>query len=79
MLHIVAEVKGWDMEEADWTNVDESAGDEPSGHGEGWGAVRRLESNWSMFEKGDHKRPEAKKSAKGRKVKEFHSASVDGE
>jgi Tat protein secretion system quality control protein TatD with DNase activity len=43
MINIVAQVKGWTVEE-EW--------DEVGGEVDRWGVVRRLEANWKAFERG---------------------------
>lgn len=61
MVRIVAEVKGWRIEQ-DWEEEDENADEDK------WGVVRRLEQNWLRFVKGGHKQV-AKASRKNRKTK----------
>ena len=60
MLHTVAEVKGWSIEQ-EWIDDEDvdGAGMEPNIPESKWGAVRRLEANWKAFLKGGH-RPEQK-------------------
>ncbi|KAI0639945.1 hypothetical protein C8Q77DRAFT_1044388 [Trametes polyzona] len=50
MLCAVAAAKGWRVEDAPW-DADESDEAEKE---EEWGAVRRLEENWRIFERGMH-------------------------
>jgi Tat protein secretion system quality control protein TatD with DNase activity len=56
MVLIIAEVKGWRVEES-W----DYGGDSEDGE-EAWGVVRRLEENWKAFKKGGHRSPDEKKS-----------------
>ena len=50
IVRIVAEVKGWRIEE-DW-NYPSEDGDEAER--ENWGVVKRLETNWEAFRRGGH-------------------------
>lgn len=50
MLCSVAAVKGWPVEDR-WVTSSESETPEEAA----WGAVRRLEENWKLFERGGHK------------------------
>lgn len=43
MVLIVAEVKGWQVEDK-WDVIEETE----------WGVVRRLEDNWKIFKRGCH-------------------------
>ncbi|KZT27697.1 Metallo-dependent hydrolase [Neolentinus lepideus HHB14362 ss-1] len=51
MIKIIADVKGWRVEEQ-WDYDDEKSTQQ-----EKWGAVRRLEHNWRAFERGNHPSP----------------------
>ncbi|KAJ7293052.1 TatD DNase family Scn1 [Mycena rebaudengoi] len=46
MLKIVAEVKGWHVEDQEWSN--DADAEEAN-----WGAIRRLEANWVLFRDGE--------------------------
>ena len=48
MLNLVAEIKGWHVEDR-WE--DELEPDQ-------WGAVRKLEENWRLFQRGNHPCPQ---------------------
>ncbi|KAF8899080.1 TatD DNase family Scn1 [Infundibulicybe gibba] len=50
MVQIIAEVRGWRIEDKGWDTVDESYEDEQE-----IGVVRRLEQNWRAFRQGQHK------------------------
>jgi len=67
MLRIVAEVKGWAVEE-EWQEASEDVNQ--------WGVVRRLEANWSAFERGGHI-PVVRE--KKRKDRESEESTGDGE
>jgi len=58
MVLIVAEVKGWQVEDA-WDDIVEETE---------WGAVRRLEDNWKIFKRGCHvssgRKPRAERGVK---------------
>ncbi|OBZ79886.1 Cut9-interacting protein scn1 [Grifola frondosa] len=72
MLLIIAEVKGWHVEES-WDEDYEKAGEER------WGAVRRLEENWKAFERGGH-RPATKKNDRRKLLlEEWESDEGDSE
>jgi hypothetical protein len=55
MIKIVAEVKGWAVEQ-EWEEVVEDVNQ--------WGVVRRLEANWRVFEHGNHT-PVVRKKKRG--------------
>ncbi|KAJ3539097.1 hypothetical protein NM688_g6414 [Phlebia brevispora] len=66
MLQMVAEVKGWTLEDT-W---------EDDVLPEQWGAVRRVEENWRLFEKGDH-RPIRKKDKRKLLLEDWESDEED--
>lgn len=66
MLQMVAEVKGWMLEDT-W---------EDDVLPEQWGAVRRVEENWRLFEKGDH-RPIRKKDKRKLLLEDWESDEED--
>jgi hypothetical protein len=53
MACIIADVKGWKVEEDVWDEEEAKTGGN-EGHGEAWGVVRRLEMNWRKFLAGGH-------------------------
>jgi hypothetical protein len=44
MLQIVAQIKGWHLEDKWAEEIEEGQ----------WGAVRKLEENWNAFKRGKH-------------------------
>ncbi|OSD06213.1 Metallo-dependent hydrolase [Trametes coccinea BRFM310] len=66
MLRTVAEVKGWHVEEEWDENVEE------------WGAVRRLEENWRMFVRGEHRERTRRKERRDRAIEEWE-ANAEGD
>jgi hypothetical protein len=44
MLQIVAQIKGWHIEDKWMEEIEEGQ----------WGAVRKLEENWKTFKRGNH-------------------------
>ncbi|KAH7923253.1 Metallo-dependent hydrolase [Leucogyrophana mollusca] len=65
MLLTVAEIKGWEVETTWRDDLEEHQ----------WGAVRRLEHNWRVFEKGNHIIPGTQK--KGRRRAQQTEMSVN--
>ncbi|KAI0652395.1 hypothetical protein C8Q79DRAFT_937444 [Trametes meyenii] len=64
MLCTIAAVKGWRVEDA-W---DDAETDEAE-----WGAVRRLEENWKLFERGEHKEYVQRKRRRDRAIEEWEA------
>ncbi|KAF8167351.1 hypothetical protein B0H34DRAFT_645680 [Crassisporium funariophilum] len=52
MIHIIAEVKGWEIETEWIDNLEE----------DNWGVVHKLEDNWLRFQRGHHPMPRAKRN-----------------
>ena len=51
MLKVVAQVKGWTVESHwDYSEVEDGQKERQ----ESWGAVKRLEENWKIFQQGNH-------------------------
>jgi hypothetical protein len=57
MMCIMAQARGWRIEDES-EKWDDAITDEDvaNGHGEHWGAVRRLEANWKRFVRGGHRK-----------------------
>jgi hypothetical protein len=86
MLTLVAEIKGWALESADWapTSDTEDIGAEAqvaerkqAVHESNWGAVRRLEANWCAFARGGE--VPGKVSRRKRKKADRQDALLDDE
>jgi hypothetical protein len=63
MVRIVAETRGWPIEDM-WDNLPPS--DEAQ-----WGVVRRLEMNWCAFVKGGHATTAKKFTARERRRRDY--------
>lgn len=71
ILEIIANIRGWRIEQSPEEVVQEPpAGEEP-------GAVRRFMLNWEAFTKGDHSSVPLKASNKVRKRNKFPHAEED--
>lgn len=68
MLQTVADVKGWRIEDA-W---DDSYAAAPEAE---WGAVRRLEENWKLFERGGHAERVSTKRRRDRAIEEWEAGA----
>ncbi|KAH9858333.1 TatD DNase family Scn1 [Lenzites betulinus] len=66
MLQTIAAAKGWRVEDA-W---DDSYADAPETE---WGAVRRLEENWKLFERGEHKERVRGRLRRDRAIEEWEA------
>ncbi|KAF8324066.1 TatD DNase family Scn1 [Clavulina sp. PMI_390] len=75
MLEVVAEIRGWRIEQTEEEVLDASH-DNAQG-GEGMGAVRRLMLNWELFVNGGHKPFPVKDSGKVRKRNKFPHEEKD--
>jgi hypothetical protein len=64
MLQIVAQVKGWNIEDKWVEEIEEGK----------WGAVRKLEENWKAFKRGNHV---PFRTTRRRVAKEWDSDSSD--
>ncbi|KAI0828973.1 hypothetical protein BC628DRAFT_1315822 [Trametes gibbosa] len=66
MLQTIANAKGWRVEDA-W---DDSYANAPEAE---WGAVRRLEENWRLFQRGEHKEQVRRKARRDRAIEEWEA------
>ncbi|KAI0660587.1 hypothetical protein C8Q70DRAFT_913608 [Cubamyces menziesii] len=69
MLCTVAAVKGWRVEDK-WEYA-------PDAEEEEWGAVRRFEENWRLFERGRHEELVTKKRRRDRAIEEWEASVED--
>ena len=92
MLRTVAAVKGWRVEErweADGAAVAAAVrngqeNEDFDEHGERdqgtrWGAVRRLEENWKVFERGGHRPYAKRRQRRDRAIEEWEEANEDSD
>ncbi|KAH9897885.1 hypothetical protein C8Q73DRAFT_682898 [Cubamyces lactineus] len=75
MLCAVAAVKGWRVEDG-WDGVTDAA-DVPEKEEDEWGAVRRLEKNWKLFERGGHEGRVSRKRRRVRAIEEWEASVED--
>ena len=75
MLRGIAAAKGWRVEDA-WDDADAAA----SAPEAAWGAVRRLEENWRLFERGGHReRGGRKRRARDRAIEEWEEENEESD
>ena len=71
IMEVIARIRGWKVEQTE----EEILADSPTE--EAFGAIRRIQENWRLFEAGDHPGTPTKDSSKTRKRNKFPHEEED--